>query len=86
MVIASHGYQRISRNHFVKPPLIALVHGNFGNAFLVEILAAGRQMQFKGSVGGRAHPQQAGIQVGDLLHRRFHQVGDQAQVDTVVGA
>ena len=84
VVIVGHGCQRISGNHFVKSPLIALVYGNFGDAFLVEIFAAGRQMQFEGSVGGCAHPQQAGIEVGDLLHRRFHQVGDQAQVNTVV--
>ena len=52
MVIASHGQERIPGNHFVKPPLIALVYGNLGDAFLVQIFAAGRQMQFEGSVGG----------------------------------
>ena len=52
--------------------------------FSIQIFAAGRQMQFEGSVGGSAHPQQAGIEVRNLLHRRFDQVGDQAQVNTVV--
>ena len=69
VVIASEGFQRFSGNHFVKPPLISLVHGDFGDALLIEIFAAGRQMQLEGSIAGSAHPQQAGIKVGDLLHR-----------------
>jgi len=35
VIIASDGGQRFSRNHLVKPPLISLVRGDFGNPFLV---------------------------------------------------
>ena len=35
VVIASDGGQRFSRNHLVKPPLISLVRGDFGDPFLV---------------------------------------------------
>ena len=71
MVVASHRFERLSGHHFVKPPLIPLVRGNFGDALLKQIFAARGKMQLKGSVGGSAHPQQAGIEVCDLLNRRF---------------
>ena len=56
MVVASHGEERIPGDHFVEPPLIALVDGNLSDAFLVEIFAAGRKMQFEGSIAWGAHP------------------------------
>ena len=85
MVIVSHRCQRFSSHHFVKSPLVSLVRGDFRDALLVEIFAPGRQMEARREQSeGVLIRNRLGLRSADLLDRRFHQVGNQAEVNTVV--
>ena len=81
---ASNRFQRFSRRHFVKPPLIALVHRDLTNTLFVEILGACRQMQLERRIRRSAHPQQAGFRSATSCTGAPQHIRHQAQVDAVV--
>src|ERR1700723_4582161 len=69
----------------MEAPVAAFVDGNLGDVAVVDDFGSGRAGQIEGVGGRRAHEQQGGIERGDLLHGHANDVGDEAQVDGVVG-
>lgn len=85
MILACDFVEGVAGLDGVIAPVAALVCGNLGDALFKDIFCAGGQVQFEGLVGRSGISQQAGIEAGDLLHGRPDEIGNEREVDAVVG-
>ena len=84
MVLAGDGGQRITVFDLVIAPPGSHVHGNGGDGGLVPLARSGGQIQGEALVLGSGQPQQAGIQLLQVVHRGIHALSHQPQVHRIV--
>ena len=85
MILARDFAESVSGPDGVISPVRPLIERDLRDAPLEDLRGSGGQMKIEGLVRRRGAAQQAGIQGGDFLHGRADKIGDEWEIDAVVG-